>query len=244
MNHLAFSRTYIVLSFSLLVFGCGGGEEEAKKLGFSNLAEMETIHAQGWHTKERYNEDSAKANGFASYADMSAAAESKRKEEERRLESARQVAEAERKRIEAFAVERASAVKACDWNIKEELNSFASHKGRLGKALAAEVGFNISWEKGQNGFDVEEEALLKAPKKIVAIGKYKFNEKQLPVCVEEITIPFINRSKGERKSSCYRIGYANDNEFSMYRAVVTSECAEASKKFIDWQTTHNIIDLK
>lgn len=39
------------------LFGCGE-EDEAKKLGFSSVVEMNDIHAKGWHTKAKYDADS------------------------------------------------------------------------------------------------------------------------------------------------------------------------------------------
>lgn len=49
----------IITSFALmtLLYGCSGEADEAKKLGFSSVEEMKEIHAKGWHTKEKYEED-------------------------------------------------------------------------------------------------------------------------------------------------------------------------------------------
>ncbi len=113
----------------IILFGCAQ-DDEAKALGFSDLDEMKDIHSKGWHTKSQYNEDRAKAEGFASWADMvkaeaarakeqaliaqaqrdkaAAAAQAKKAQADQEL-GAKQQAELERKRV---AEEREASDKA------------------------------------------------------------------------------------------------------------------------------------
>lgn len=41
----------------VLLTACSGESDEAKKLGFASIDEMKEIHAQGWHTKNRFEGD-------------------------------------------------------------------------------------------------------------------------------------------------------------------------------------------
>ena len=63
------ATTAIALAMLMVLSGCSGEADEAKKLGFSSVEEMKEIHAKGWHTKERYEADSAKSAGFTSVAE-------------------------------------------------------------------------------------------------------------------------------------------------------------------------------
>lgn len=59
-----------LVSASMIMFvGCAD-DDEAKALGFNNVNEMKEIHAKGWHTKQRYEEDLAKTAGFSSATKM------------------------------------------------------------------------------------------------------------------------------------------------------------------------------
>ena len=48
-----FSAMVLLVAFA----GCGGKEDEAKKLGFENQYEMEAAHALGWHNKAQFQLD-------------------------------------------------------------------------------------------------------------------------------------------------------------------------------------------
>ncbi len=67
--------TAIALAMLVVLNGCSGEADEAKKLGFASIEEMKEIHAKGWHTKERYEEDIAKEKGYNSVAEMRAVQE-------------------------------------------------------------------------------------------------------------------------------------------------------------------------
>ena len=60
-----FKFAFACISFAVLT-ACNSKNEEAKKLGFSSATEMDEIHAKGWHTKERYEEDIAISLGYKS----------------------------------------------------------------------------------------------------------------------------------------------------------------------------------
>lgn len=73
-----------VIAATFSVYGCGNGEaDEAKKLGFASVDEMKQIHAKGWHTKARYDEDEAIKQGYKSVAEMRAEIEKKKADEEK-----------------------------------------------------------------------------------------------------------------------------------------------------------------
>jgi hypothetical protein len=92
-----------LVSVSMIIFvGCAE-DDEAKELGFNNANEMKEIHAKGWHTKQRYNEDRAKAAGFSSVAEMKNAEEAKRKEEEVRRKEQELAAQRESETAERLA---------------------------------------------------------------------------------------------------------------------------------------------
>lgn len=55
---------------------------EAQRLGFTSVQEMKEIHSKGWHTKERYEEDLAKQQGYSSASEMRAAIGAKEREED------------------------------------------------------------------------------------------------------------------------------------------------------------------
>jgi hypothetical protein len=50
-------KTILIALFAVVLFGCGGESDEAKKLGFASVDEMKEAHAKGWHTKQKYEED-------------------------------------------------------------------------------------------------------------------------------------------------------------------------------------------
>lgn len=72
----------LVISFAMTIVGCSGQTDEAKKLGFSSLEEMKEIHGKGWHTKDRFEEDLAKQQGYSSAAIMRATLEKNKKNDE------------------------------------------------------------------------------------------------------------------------------------------------------------------
>lgn len=84
MNKKSIFKILAVLAFSITLYGCGE-DDEAKKLGFSSVTEMNSVHALGWHTKIQYDSDQPRI----------------KKEEEERIaaEEAKRMAEEERKRI-------------------------------------------------------------------------------------------------------------------------------------------------
>lgn len=66
-------KTYFSAILLALLTACSGESGEAKKLGFASVDEMKEVHAQGWHTKDRYEEDFAKKNGYSSVAEWRSA---------------------------------------------------------------------------------------------------------------------------------------------------------------------------
>jgi len=82
----------ITIFTASLLLGCGE-KDEAKKLGFTNAVEMKDIQSRGWHTKERYEEDRAKAAELIRIEEMKKAEEAKQKEEEAKAIAAKQAEE-------------------------------------------------------------------------------------------------------------------------------------------------------
>lgn len=59
-----FAQILLVMLAISFLGGCDKKAEEARNLGFSDVAEMDRIHAQGWHTKFQYDSDkSQRENG-------------------------------------------------------------------------------------------------------------------------------------------------------------------------------------
>ena len=58
---------FVFLAFFVLS-ACDPAEDEAKKLGFNDVQDMRSIQVQGWHTKEKYYEDTYVTRGFNSIA--------------------------------------------------------------------------------------------------------------------------------------------------------------------------------
>ena len=52
------SKAVVIAILIAGLFGCGGEADEAKKLGFASVEEMKEVQAKGWHTKQKYEEDS------------------------------------------------------------------------------------------------------------------------------------------------------------------------------------------
>jgi hypothetical protein len=50
-------KTILIAIFAVVLFGCGGDADEAKKLGFASVDEMKEAHAKGWHTQQQYYKD-------------------------------------------------------------------------------------------------------------------------------------------------------------------------------------------
>jgi hypothetical protein len=64
-----------LLLLTVLLAACSNPEEEAKKLGFSDVAEMTALQKEGFKTKSEYTqkiEDDAKKLGFSDVAEMTA----------------------------------------------------------------------------------------------------------------------------------------------------------------------------
>jgi len=51
------TKKTLLLLVVVTLFGCSEETNEAKKLGFSNVAEMKEAQAKGWHTQKKYYED-------------------------------------------------------------------------------------------------------------------------------------------------------------------------------------------
>ena len=52
-----YCKTIPIAIFTVVLFGCGGEADEAKKLGFASVDEMKEAHAKGWHTQQQYHKD-------------------------------------------------------------------------------------------------------------------------------------------------------------------------------------------
>jgi hypothetical protein len=68
-----FIKILLVILAFLTLSACDPAEDEAKKLGFDDLQDMRSKHAQGWHTKAQFYEDNYKKNGFANAIAMKTA---------------------------------------------------------------------------------------------------------------------------------------------------------------------------
>jgi len=136
-----------------------------------------------------------------------------------------------------------SLSKICDWDVNNEIIQYAADKGKLSVPLL-KIAHSIAWERGQNGYELDEEIQIREQKKIIKTGAKYFEGKKLPICLQEITIHYINRGEGKRKNECFQVGYASDNEFNMYRNIMATECKDSVKNIAEWQTKNGIFDLK
>lgn len=98
MNIKPCIKLIAVLLFILGLFGCSA-EQEAEKLGFANVSEMNVIHNKGWHTKAQYDSDIALINNIAQ--------DKKQREEAKALELAQslKLTQESKQREEALAYE-------------------------------------------------------------------------------------------------------------------------------------------
>ena len=216
----------------IVIYGCSNDEDEAKKLGFSNAAEMKEIHSKGWHTKERYDEDMAIAAGYSSYSEMKKALEKKR------------LAEEEKVRQEALAAERRKnlAVK-CTYDVPSIINSFAFSGGRIMPPLMI-IGTTISATKMLERYELEEEKQNLERKQVLMAGSHDFEGRVLPACVEKLNLNYINRAEGKRKTGCFQIAYVADAEFKMVRNISTFACEDSDSELKKWVEEYKISDLK
>lgn len=124
------------VALCFFLFGCDGESDEAKKLGFASVSEMKDIHAKGWHTVQRYDEDRAKAGGYPSVAAMKAAEEVIIKQEAakalalKEAEDAKkkEIKEAEKKQAEVKEAERQVAQEKTAENIPQENQKSSNSK--------------------------------------------------------------------------------------------------------------------
>ena len=107
-----FIESAVVAILTVTLFGCGGEADEAKKLGFANVEEMKEVQAKGWHTKERFEEDTAKQQGFKSAADMKVAIALKKEQEEKARLAAKEKEESARLAAEEKAKARKNYAKS------------------------------------------------------------------------------------------------------------------------------------
>lgn len=156
-----FSRTALISIVSVTLLGCGDSpDQEAKKLGFSSVTEMNEIQAQGWHTKARYDDDQAIKQGYPDAKTM--IQEKERIENERRAEAERQLlaqqkAEAE-KRAEEERRQKAIdndpypyiAIISCGMNGWENINALACFAGSVGTELELKSGGKYGLYKAYN----------------------------------------------------------------------------------------------
>lgn len=124
--------TAIALAMLVVLNGCSGEADEAKKLGFASVEEMKEIHAKGWHTKQRHVEDEAKRR-----------AKEREQEDEAKRQGYKSVAEAREAMIEKEKEEQAKAsLKQLKANIKERQLSI--------KLLSASTEERETWGIYQN----------------------------------------------------------------------------------------------
>jgi len=211
-----YCKTVFIIILAAVLFGCSGEADEAKKLGFASVDEMKEAHAKGWHTKERYEEDAARQKGFGSVAEMKAAIAKKKEEEEKAI--------LQRK----LAVEkRAQFAKECDFDMPTAISAYLYRKGLVSGGMEI-IGFYIQARR-YSGMEVEKDKQEQEKKQVVAAGVADFNGREIPACVEQLTLHFVNRSEGKRDTYCYMMGYLHDKEFGMYRAMESKECGEFNK---------------
>jgi hypothetical protein len=131
-------KTLKVVSVVLAIFVIVGianyfTHQEAHRLGFSTRAEMNSIHAQGWHTKSRYEEDMALKGGYKSVAEWKAA-------EEKMVAEAAKVAEITRAAEAKLTAETkaAEAAKVAEEKIASEAKLAQENSERVSKTNDAE----------------------------------------------------------------------------------------------------------
>jgi hypothetical protein len=54
-------RIFLLL-LPIAILGCNAEDQEAHKLGFESVEQMKQVHAKGWHTRKKYEEDNGIKN--------------------------------------------------------------------------------------------------------------------------------------------------------------------------------------
>lgn len=116
---------------------------------------------------------------------------------------------------------------ACDFNLAHSVYNFAFNNVPLDGA-AADIGFSITSATFQNGWEVDKSRQGQEKKDVVAIGITSFNGTRLPACVEKVVVHYVNRSKGERKSACYEMGYVDGRNSGKYHDMSEHTCRKFS----------------
>ena len=75
---------------------------------------------------------------------------------------------------------------------------------------------------------------------IINVGQSQNSGKSYIACQERLTVYKVNRSKGERQSSCFSIVYLSDKEFDMYRGIESFYCSDDEKKIPAWIRSNSV----
>lgn len=229
------STKFVQMTVSLLVCvfitGCSGESQEAKNLGFDSLEEMKDIHKQGWHTKNQYNEDTARINGFSNYAEMKAFEEKKKIELEEK-----------KKKTEQAAKNREKFSSACTYDLASVIYDYRYNGGRLSGATEI-IGYYIQAVRMRDGADIEKKLQITEKKNVAHAGIATFQGRKVPACIEKVQLHFVNQLQGFRTNKCYALAYIYDGDFQMYRSMKSMECHEIDSNIDAWTKDANVSEI-
>jgi hypothetical protein len=91
-----------------------------------------------------------------------------------------------------------------------------------------------------DGFEVETPAPTLVA---MEVGTASWNGKRLPAAIVRVTVPFMNRSAGQRRDVCLVQAALHDEEFKMWRGMQTFGCQESglSQSLGGWRSTDSFV---
>lgn len=116
----------------------------------------------------------------------------------------------------------------CDYQVASSVGAFARNSNYRLSLPLSEIGFYIA-AMNQKGFEYED-----SKGELINAGSAKYETRELPACLEEVRLKFVNKFAGKRESACFNIAYLRDREFSMYRKIEVFHCEDIDKKIAPW----------
>lgn len=93
------------------------------------------------------------------------------------------------------------------------------------------------------GYLLDERELRNQSNKVIKKGFAKYNNRNLPACVEKIELNYVNSEAGERRRECFIMGYISDKEFKIFRKLQVMHCENPNNALSNWIYENEIIGM-